>query len=101
MSQSSSENTTNTDAGESAKTSSECCSNCDTCSDTRTDYFSNVTADQLNSDMHFQEDRLKVDTIPDNKVIVSVPCSLHSKKPPLSGKFVFARLSFKTCSTKV
>lgn len=23
--------------------------------------------------------------IPDNKVIISVPCSLHSKKPPLTG----------------
>ena len=32
--------------------------------------------------------------VPDNRVIISVPCSLHSKKPPLMGMIFFELFIF-------
>ena len=46
----------------------------------------NATAGCVHSDLTDISSTQKGDMLPENKVILSVPCSLHSKKPPLYSK---------------
>lgn len=40
------------------------------------------------SDLCNRKSEVEVPPIPDHKLIVSVPCTLHSHKPPLAGMFL-------------